>query len=182
MSRVGFVTTYRSQRPLALLTASLLLAHIANRLYLELAPHGSLPSELAGLSFLSIKIAAPISFLAWLFGVYRNLPALGSRTKRTAWWAVGFWFVPGLNVWHGYVAVRTAWIESFPEPGQRRTPLVGWWWALFLLSFTRLFVTGPDVLSLARTSVEVLASGLAAIVVLEIDARQRDRFEDLADA
>jgi hypothetical protein len=188
MAPSTFVSSYRSRRPLAIATAVLLTAQSALRILVELDATSAADSRLVAGAGLVTSLATPLAFLLWLAGVYRNLPALGSRTTLTAAWAVGRWFVPVVNLWHGYVALRTAWIESHPEAEaaeaaeDRRTRLVAWWWALFLLSVARFAVGRIELLALPRLSLEILAAGLCALMVLEIDARQRERHQELVAA
>jgi len=179
MTELTFVSSYRSRRALAWATAALLALQTALAVAVELELFDAARSRPVAVASILTGIATPIAFLAWLAGVYRNLPALGSRTKATAAWAVGRWFIPVVNLWHGYVALRTAWIESLPEPGHRRTRLIGWWWGLFLASGLRFVVGGGDLLALPRLSLEILAAGLCVSMVLELDARQRDQYEEL---
>jgi len=94
-------------------------------------------------------IGTAVAFLIWLHRAYKNLPSLGQRHFRfTPGWAVGFYFIPFLNLFRPFQAMRELWHGSEPghwEPDeppdgaeiQGRTvtpPLVGWWWALFCIS------------------------------------------------
>lgn len=179
MTALTFVSSYQPRRPLALATAALLTVRAALSIAVELDLFDAARSHPVAVASLLAWLATPLAFLAWLAGVYRNLPALGSRTKATAAWAVGRWFIPVVNLWHGYVALRTAWIESLPEPGRRPTRLIGWWWGLFLLGSLRFAVADVELLALPRLSLEILAAGLCVSMVLELDARQRDQHEEL---
>lgn len=94
-------------------------------------------------------VGTAVAFLIWFHRVHKNLPVLGSRELLyTPGWAVGGFFVPFLNlvrpfqvmreVWHGSDPTRLerdAAADSPPIGGHLGTPsLVGWWWALFLVS------------------------------------------------
>jgi hypothetical protein len=92
--------------------------------------------------------ATAVPFLIWFHRAHKNLPGLGERGLLfTPGWAVGFFFVPFLNLVRPFQAMREIWYGSDPgrldpETGLERsgdghplgTPLlVGWWWALFFI-------------------------------------------------
>lgn len=105
--------------------------------------------QLVGLLQLAVYIATAIAFLAWFYGAHRNLGALGGRELTyTPGWAIGWFFVPVLGLVRPLQVMREVWHGSDPDglerdgapdgPAVRNklgTPaLVGWWWALFLIS------------------------------------------------
>jgi hypothetical protein len=104
---------------------------------------------LIGILQIWLWIGTAVAFLIWFHRMHKNLPSLGeSDLKYTPGWAVGGFFVPFLNLVRPLQVMREVWRGSDPErlkldvnsdgPGiryQRGTPpLVGWWWALFLIS------------------------------------------------
>jgi hypothetical protein len=115
-----------------------------------------------------LLIGTAIAFLIWFHRVNKNLPSLGlTGLIFTPGWAVGFFFVPFFNLVRPFQAMRAAWHGSDPsclgldftshraDFGSRLgTPkLVGWWWALFLISnilgniAARLFLTPNQTIS-----------------------------------
>ncbi len=97
----------------------------------------------------AVYLGTVVAFLIWFHRVHKNLPALGGRElKYTPGWAVGGFFVPLLNLVRPLQVMREIWHGSDPAGADRdRTPdgpsirnqlgtpaLVGWWWALFLIS------------------------------------------------
>lgn len=105
--------------------------------------------QLIGVLQVLVYIATAIAFLAWFHRVHKNLPALGGRDlKYTPGWAVGGFFVPFLNLVRPLQVMREVWHGSDPAGLERDTAssgpsvrnqlgtpsLVGWWWALFLIS------------------------------------------------
>jgi uncharacterized membrane protein len=93
---------------------------------------------------LPIFILTVIFFLIWLHRSYKNLDPLGARhLEHTPGWAVGYWFIPILNLFKPFQVVRDIWNESDPDvdpemgflSGGGGTPaLLGVWWALWLSS------------------------------------------------
>src|SRR2546428_13386 len=81
-----------------------------------------------------------VAFLSWLYRAFKNLSALGARKLRfTPGWAVGWFFVPLMDLIRPYEAVNELWHASDPaipsyEPASRAAPApVRWWWSLFIL-------------------------------------------------
>jgi hypothetical protein len=101
------------------------------------------------LSFALLVIATglgtSIAFLMWIHRAHRNLPSLGARDLRfTPGWAVGWFFIPIMNLFRPYQVMREVWAESDPaaltpdpwsgDPSPPRgSSLVGWWWGLYLI-------------------------------------------------
>ncbi|HEX6850502.1 MAG TPA: DUF4328 domain-containing protein [Candidatus Polarisedimenticolaceae bacterium] len=88
-----------------------------------------------------LSIGAVVAFCMWFHRVYANLPALGHATPRfTPGWAVGYFFIPILNLFRPYQAAREAWIRTEDalagDTGgfavERGAGLVGVWWALWI--------------------------------------------------
>jgi hypothetical protein len=102
--------------------------------------------QLAGLSAvatLTIFVATVVAFLMWFHRAHRNLRALGmERPTYSPGWAVGGFFVPFLNLWRpcqvmsevcrGSNSAVTSATQRRHGAG-RGTPLVGLWWAFWLL-------------------------------------------------
>jgi Domain of unknown function (DUF4328) len=93
---------------------------------------------------LVVLLTTGLFFLIWQHRVHRNLPALGAAHLRfSPGWAVGWWFVPLMNLVRPYQAIKELWRASDPDvdpldPGAWRTtpttPVLPWWWVLCLLS------------------------------------------------
>ncbi|HST18680.1 MAG TPA: DUF4328 domain-containing protein [Gaiellaceae bacterium] len=90
---------------------------------------------------LVLFVVALVLFLRWVHLSYRNLIALGTRDLRfTPGWAVGYWFVPVLNIWRPAEVLGDLWRATDPRADDnswrslRSTPLIGWWWAIGLVA------------------------------------------------
>lgn len=105
--------------------------------------------QLIGVLQLVLILVTAVAFMVWFHRVHKNLPNLGGRElKYTPGWAVGGFFVPFLNLVRPLQVMREVWHGSDPSGLERDlasggpsirnqlgTPsLVGWWWALFLVS------------------------------------------------
>lgn len=97
---------------------------------------------------LLILIGTAVAFLRWFYRVHKNLPALhATNLEFSPGWAVGGFFVPFLNLVRPMQVMREVWYWSDPSgfgfdpssndlPVRNRhatPPLIGWWWAFFLL-------------------------------------------------
>lgn len=94
-------------------------------------------------------IALVILFSAWVYRVNSNARALGAQGMRfSPRWAVGWFFVPIMNLFRPYQVVREAWKASDPKVltqwDQIKTPLLlKAWWVMWLLSIVRPFIETP---------------------------------------
>jgi hypothetical protein len=142
----------------------------------------------------AIGVAA---FLWWLSAVVDNIPALGGGWPPVSGrGAIGWWFVPGANVFQGPRIIADA-HERLAVSGRTGAWLVGAWWASFLVSaiFERVlrygiefFVFVEDPAMIARLAlisgtvrlVLFLAAGFLAMkIVMEIEASQEVRIDAL---
>jgi hypothetical protein len=84
-----------------------------------------------------VMLATIIIFGRWIVLAHRNLPALGAQSLDVRpGWAVGFFFIPILNWWKPYQAMRSLWRSSHsvhnPEI-QDSTWVLPTWWALWVI-------------------------------------------------
>jgi hypothetical protein len=150
---------------------------------------------LIGLSTLGAHFVATILFCLWIHRAVLNTHALGAPTRHfTAAAAVYWWFVPFVNLFKPYQAVRELHYQSAPdEPGQstwpRRFPaLFPLWWGAWLLSNMTGNIALPASFSddpaehhsalwvnLVGGPFEILAGLVAIAIVHSIGVRQEDR-------
>jgi hypothetical protein len=105
--------------------------------------------QLIGILQLLVYVGTVVAFLTWFYRVHSNLNALGGRElKYSSGWAIGGFFVPFLNLVRPLQVMREVWHASDPSGLERDTApsgpsvrnqlgmpaLVGWWWALFLVT------------------------------------------------
>jgi hypothetical protein len=85
-----------------------------------------------------LTIATIIVFARWILLAHRNLPALGARViDFTPGWAVGTFFIPILNLWKPYQAMKSLWRISHDahNPDAQHEPwLLPVWWTLWIVS------------------------------------------------
>ncbi|MBN2578464.1 MAG: DUF4328 domain-containing protein [Pirellulales bacterium] len=91
--------------------------------------------------FRVLTIVAFIAFLMWLHRVYRNLAGLNVKNLNCSpGWAVGYYFIPILNLFRPYQVMKEIWQKSEPNLKTKSvsvpvSSLIRWWWAFWLLPF-----------------------------------------------
>jgi hypothetical protein len=144
---------------------------------------------------LPLSMATAVAFLMWLYRANQNARALGSDTLEfTPGEAVGSFFIPFLNLFRPYQAVRELWRASDPggaASGDEQTIRGGWivgvWWLLFLVRNLPAWwllaaqrAGGSPLETLTRTGYAALAlylltipaAAVAVALVFLIDRRQ----------
>jgi len=133
---------------------------------------------LIGFAQIALFFASAIVFLIWIHRAHRNLPSLGATDLRfTPGWAVGWFFVPIMSLFRPYQVASEICRASAPSvdttdgtawKSAATSPIVGWWWALFLISNFVSYI----VIRISFTSEELpdlLASTYAYMVSDTID-------------
>ena len=91
----------------------------------------------AGLDLL-VFIATGVLWCIWQYRAQGNaIEITGDGLQFTPGWAVGWWFIPVANLFKPFQAVRELWKASHGGDAWRtlRTwPVIGWWWAVWILS------------------------------------------------
>ncbi|HKP84520.1 MAG TPA: DUF4328 domain-containing protein [Blastocatellia bacterium] len=158
-----------------------------------------------------VYLVTAIIFLMWIHRAYRNLKALGARTTTySPGWAVGYFFVPFLNLVRPYEVVKEIWRDSNPDVGipddlvkhrglslgqySSTTSLIGLWWGFWLASnfvtyltarFSRNASDPNDFLIatygfIAGDLLSVVAAVAAILVIKKIDAMQEEKHARLS--
>lgn len=102
------------------------------------AEANDLQQRIVGVLHLATFIVTGIAFLKWIHRANFNCHGFGARNmKFSPGWSVGYYFIPFLNLYRPYQAMKEIWkVSKNPadwqnEPG---SPLLGWWWALWIIS------------------------------------------------
>jgi hypothetical protein len=85
-----------------------------------------------------VFLATSIPFLRWIHRANLNCRGFGARDMTfTPGWSAGSFFVPFLNLVRPNQAMKEIWQASnnpFNWKGQPGSPILGWWWGLWLAS------------------------------------------------
>ena len=135
-----------------------------------------------------------ILWLAWQSRAYLNLRLVGSgKTRFTQGWAIGYWFVPFINLVRPYQIIADLWLRSETQNAEettagRPTPAaVSLWWGCYLVTgiMGRVLMTvalsattmeqlqSATVLGMVEDALGVLSAFLAIRVVRRIDQYQQ---------
>lgn len=163
-------------------------------------------SGVIAVSSVAVFVLTALAFLMWFYRARANLPALGIGDARwSPGWAVGWWFVPIMSLFRPYQTASEIWRASDPQASSAdwRTrpvsPLLGWWWGLFVVVNIlgqisgRLWLRADETTSAASMQnllmldvvaavADIVGSWLAIRVVAEIERRQTERRQLLAFA
>jgi Domain of unknown function (DUF4328) len=90
-----------------------------------------------------VSQATIVLWLVWQHRMTANLWARDPNGLRiTPGWAVGWWFIPIANLWKPFQAVRELWKASHGGgawQSLRTWPVIGWWWAIWMLSLVHVW-------------------------------------------
>jgi hypothetical protein len=132
-----------------------------------------------------------LAFSLWTYRVARNARTFGGPLRTPPGLAVGYHFIPIVNLWKPVAALSEIWIASDPEAhpreGQRISRLLIAWWIAWLVSrFAFRLVPLPvprDTydwsvniwIVMASLVLDAIALAFAALVVARLTRRQEQR-------
>jgi hypothetical protein len=93
---------------------------------------------------LGMFLLSLIAFMVWFYRAHANARSMTTvKLEDTPGWAVGFCFIPIMNLFKPFIGMRDIWRASYTKPPAllgKSSPLVGWWWGTSLASnfFARL--------------------------------------------
>jgi hypothetical protein len=93
-------------------------------------------AAMAGGLFLIAFIACVIIVGRWIYRASANAHALSDEMTISPGWAVGWFFVPVMNLFRPYQAMREVWLASHFRGnwhGEPTPSLVGLWWGLWIV-------------------------------------------------
>jgi hypothetical protein len=131
-----------SSEPRALWATRLLTAHaVVDGLSVLLRPLAlasgpsellSLAETLVGVATLGVILGAAIAFLRWLHLAVRQALALQIDVGVTAGWAVGYWFVPFVNLVRPYRIIRNL-LNGLGGDALASSARVSLWWGVWII-------------------------------------------------
>jgi hypothetical protein len=142
------------------------------------------------------EAAAAVAFLAWVHRAYANLRSLGARVLRDTPTSAVVWFLVPVFGWVlPYLVMQDLWkLSDSSDPhglNEARSNLVLAWWLLlvgpglavlavvFLRPTFEIGSAGLAILVNVLILLRVVAAALAAVVILNITARQAASHRDL---
>ena len=137
----------------------------------------ALQGVLAIVTFM-IFLTTGILVLKWIYRANYNARQLGAMDMTfTPSWSIGWYFIPVVNLWKPYRAMKEIWHASAnPKTwkDQRHTPsLLPWWWCLWIISnmianaSMRLGLIDDNIDSLLFANVvRQVSSGMQIVLIL----------------
>ncbi len=129
--------------------------------------------RVVGIIYLLAYAVTGVTFLKWIHRVNLNVRGFGAQNLQfTPGWSIGYYFIPFLNLVRPYRAMKEIWQASKnPDEwsSQSVSPILGWWWALFLISgflgqtSFRLSMQANSIETLSISTIVSIVSGLLDI-------------------
>ena len=137
------------------------------------AESNDVQQRIIGLVYLATFIVTGIAFLKWIYRANSNCHGFGAKgMKFSPGWSIGYYFIPILNLYRPYQAMKEIWKVS-KNPGNWQeeigSPLLGWWFALWLISgflgqlSFRMTMQANTVSSLKESTTVSIISGIIDI-------------------
>lgn len=83
----------------------------------------------------SVFVTCFVFYARWLLTASRNAHVLAQKhLDQTPGWSVGFYFVPIALLWKPFISMKEILNASKGNPLRESNKLVGWWWAMHLVS------------------------------------------------
>jgi hypothetical protein len=149
-----------------------------------------------GVLQLGALVLGAVFFIRWFLRAYYNLDPLRAERRYTHNWAAFGWFVPILNLWRPKQIANDIWRGSDPKPPTERPSnsasipaILTLWWLFWLASnwasqvAARLAFSDDTAKSLQDSTLaylvgdvlDIVAAGLAIVVIRQITAREEAR-------
>ena len=116
-------------------------------------------------------IVSGILILRWIHRVNWNARALGAQNLQfTPGWAIGWYFVPVMNLWKPYQAMKEIWRASVDPANWHAAAapaLIGFWWFFWIVSSVlgnvsfRLMMRAESIDQLIYANIATFASDLS---------------------
>lgn len=93
-----------------------------------------------GIFWIGFELVQSIVFLKWFYRASANAHVYSARDMTySAGWSVGWFFVPIMNLFRPYQAMKETWKVSAALPDQSPRAvsvpsIVSWWWTLWIIS------------------------------------------------
>jgi hypothetical protein len=110
-----------------------------------------------------LTLAAVVVACIWQHRAASAGRALGIPSRRTPAWGVGAWFVPVVNLWVPYSAVR----DCLPPDDPHRSRVLLWWIAWLIAAFVS---SSAGICALFSTTAALVLSIPAALACLAVIA------------
>ena len=129
--------------------------------------------QMIGFIQMGYLVLTGIVFLKWIYRANYNARSLGATgLKFTPGWSVGYYFIPIVNLWRPYQAMKEIWKASLSPKVWEDAPvseIVSFWWGLWIVSSLlgqasfRLSMRAENISQALNSSLLTLASDIIDI-------------------
>lgn len=113
-------------------------AYISRELAIAASEANDIRQGVVGIAYLIILVISMILILRWIYRANYNARQLGaSQMIFTPGWSIGWYFIPIVNLWKPYQAMKEIWKASAnPQswPSEPVSSILPWWWFLWIAS------------------------------------------------
>lgn len=139
------------------------------------AESNDIRQQIISIIYLICFVFTGITFLKWIHCANTNCHGFGAQDMEfNPRWSIGYYFVPILNLYRPYHAMKEIWkVSTNPTYWQNQitSPLLSWWWTLWLIagfigqaSF-RMSMRANTINSLRTATAVSIASGFIDILL-----------------
>jgi hypothetical protein len=142
---------------------------------LEAAEANDRRESLMGISFFVVYLFTLVVFARWIISSHKTVRALGARGMSISpGWAVGYYFIPFINLVRPYTAMKELWCASVDPrhaASQFAPPLLPAWWALWIINgilgqiILRMSLHAEDIDALKTLTVVNIIGSIAGVVL-----------------
>jgi hypothetical protein len=159
---------------------------------------------LLGIGEILVHVLTVIALCMWFYRAYKNLKLWKiTGLKYSPGWAVGYFFIPFLNLFRPYQIAQEIWKASDTQvslqagsqwQGNKGSNVIGAWWASWIIaniigqiSF-RMSMAQRSTMADQKAAlladviselVSILAGAMAALMILRIQSRQSQKLESI---
>lgn len=129
--------------------------------------------QIIGIMNLAAFVVTGITFLKWIYRANSNCHGFNAQGMQfSPGWAIGYYFIPFLNLYRPYRAMKEIWkVSDNPADWQNSSghALLVWWWALWLIAGSlgqasfRMSMKAETISSLQAATIMSIASGIVDI-------------------
>lgn len=97
----------------------------------------TVPSDVAAVPAIVMLLVCYVVVGMWIHRASANAHSISDEMTDSPGWAVGWYFVPIMNLFKPYQTMREIWLASHLKGNWHAEPapgLLGWWWGLWIVS------------------------------------------------
>lgn len=162
--------------PLQIVSGLMQLSMISSEFDQAAALSNDIREGILGLAAIGLYVVTVIFFSIWIVRAHHNVRGFGANGMTISpGWAVGYFFIPFINLVRPYIAMSELWRAS-KRPNRwssLKSGIVPYWWGLWIVSnilgniVGRMHLRANDLQSLSQaTEVDILHSSIETVLAI----------------